>query len=307
MGSMESRRGRASRAWVRAVVGAGCVLAVAVAGGGAGGRADAGAAGTALAPGLEGVETFAFAIGGRGIAGDSTRRLRRYGLIVADGEDSPAERVAELRERGKVVLAYLSVGTIEDWRSWFDEAKPYRLGREPDWEGEWYARLADPGYRELIAGRVAPELLAKGFDGLFLDNTDMIETHRAQTDGMHALVSRLGALVHAEPGYLFAQNGDGTVGPMLDDLDGWNREDVTATYDFDRGRYRPTPRRERRAALRALTEIRAEGLLTTTADYTRRDPSRLARRAVENACAVGALPFVSDIGLTRVPERPRSC
>jgi hypothetical protein len=264
------------------------------------------AAGVAVPPELARVETFAFAIGGRGLAGNVARRFRRYDLVVADGEESSAAKVAVLRERGKVVLGYLSVGTIERWRSWYRDARRYRLEREPDWSGEWYAEVAAGGFRELIAGEVAPSILAKGFDGLFLDNTDMIETHGAQRRGMHELVARLGGLVHGG-GYLFAQNGDRSVGPMLDDLDGWNREDVTSTYDFDRDRYRPVPRGKRRAARRALREIGARGLLTTTADYTRRGRGRWVRRSVRSACRVGAVPFVSNIELSRVPRHPPRC
>src|SRR5205085_5495803 len=106
-----------------------------------------------------------------------------------------------------------------------------------------------------IAGRIAPALLHKGFDGLFLDNTDMIEAHPSQTAGMRALVRRLAAYVHARGRLLFAQNGEETIGPLLRSYDGWNREDVSATYDFSRHRYVMQPRPAVRAAQAALRRI----------------------------------------------------
>ena len=279
-------------------------------------------------PALDRVESFAFAIGGKGLAGNVQKRFRDYDLIVADGEETRAKKIAALQAQGKVVLGYLSVGTIEKWRGWYPQAKGFRLEKEPDWRGEWYADTAASGFRDLIVGQVAPGFLAKGFDGVFLDNTDMIETHPGRSDGMYALIkglrelldsptarpavgSTLGAAASGVAGaqvrYLFAQNGDSTVGPMLDDLDGWNREDVTHTYDFDRDRYAAVPRPQRRSAKSALREIKAAGKLTTATDYTRRGRGRRVNRSIRGACRVGAVPFVSNIELSRIPRRAPRC
>ena len=42
----------------------------------------------------------------------------------------------------------------------------------------------------------------------------------------------------------------------------------------------------------------ARGLVTTSADYTRAGDDDAVAEAVANACSVGALPYVGDIGLT---------
>ena len=49
------------------------------------------------------------------------------------------------------MLAYLSVGTIERYRSWYRAARPYRLDLWGDW-GEWYADTSKAGFRRLISG-----------------------------------------------------------------------------------------------------------------------------------------------------------
>jgi hypothetical protein len=251
---------------------------------------------------LAAARTWAFAIGD----GAAARDLARYDLVVVDAADTPAGRVALLRRGGAVVLGYLSVGTIERGRPWFTAAAPYRLELWEDW-GEWYADTSNAAFRRLIADRVAPSLLAKGFDGLFLDNVDMIETHPRQAEGMRALVAALGRRVRARRGFLFAQNGEDVLGPMLTWLDGWNREDVTGTYDFDADRYAVQPPGEIRAAQAALRRIRRAGLLVTATDYVAAGDRAGAERARRNACAAGALPYVSDIGLRRVPKVPLRC
>jgi hypothetical protein len=122
---------------------------------------------------------------------------------------------------------------------------------------------------------------------------------------MRLLVAALDRV--SDDGLLFTQNGEEVIGPMLTHYDGWNREDVTRTYDFERRRYVPVPRSERRAARHALRRIRRRGLLVTASDYVARGDSRARRAAVRAACGAGALPFVTDIGLRRLPRRPYRC
>jgi hypothetical protein len=123
---------------------------------------------------------------------------------------------------------------------------------------------------------------------------------------MRKLVRRLGRSVHRRGGLLFAQNGEHSIGPLLPVLDGWNREDVTWTYSFKRRRYVHVPASEVAAAQAALARIGAAGLLVTSSDYTAGDAAS-EQEAVANACAAGAVPFVSDIALRRLPAAPLTC
>ncbi len=255
---------------------------------------------------LDDAGSFAFAIGEGTLSGDYVRRLAPFDLVVVDGVEARRSQVKALRDSGKVVLAYVSVGTIERYRAWYGAARPYRLDLWGDW-GEWYADTSRAGFRRLITRRVAPNILRKGFDGLFLDNVDMIGDHPRQRRGMHRLVAALGRMVHRRDGYLFAQNGEGVIGPMLRHLDGWNREDVSRTYSFERRRYVPVSPADHRAALRALRRIRGRGLLVTATDYVKRGDTRATRAAAKAACDVGALPYASDIDLKRVPRQAMRC
>jgi uncharacterized protein (TIGR01370 family) len=260
--------------------------------------------------------SFAFAIGNGMLAGGPVQvadRLGGFGLVVVDGELATGAEVAALRARGATVLAYLSVGTIEKWRSWYRRIKRFRLGAWADWKDEWFADVSRAKLRRAIAGRIAPRLLAKGFDGLFLDNVDMVETrnHIPQRPGMRALVSQLADLVHSRGLLLFTQNGHWGLEKLglLDALDGWNREDVSWTYDFDGHRYVPQRPGARRAALAELRDMAARGLITTATDYTPAGDERAEAESIKHACSAGALPYVSDIGLTarRLPRTPLAC
>jgi hypothetical protein len=117
-------------------------------------------------------------------------------------------------------------------------------------------------------------------------------------------VSGLSQLVKRTGGLLFAQNGDAFELSLAPLLDGWNREDVTFTYDFDNNRYIRTPKADHQEALKALQAMKAAGLLVTATDYVKSATSANVKEAVKVARGVGALPYVSDIDLARVPARP---
>ena len=263
----------------------------------------------AVEPRLAGVRSWAFAIGSGDLSGNLAARYAAFDLVVVDGQQASRAQVAALRSRGRLVLGYLDVGTIEPCRPWFARARRHRLEFWPDW-GEWFADVSKPGYRRLML-HVAKGMLAKGFDGLFLDNVDMISTHPRQRAGMHKLVRALASIVHRPAagrlGLLFAQNGDEVIGPMLGFLDGWNREDVTWTYDFAQHRYVHQPLAVVRADLGALRRIRRAGLFVTATDYVAAHDKAAVAEAVRNACSAGALPYVSDINLERVPASALRC
>jgi uncharacterized protein (TIGR01370 family) len=254
----------------------------------------------------DGPRSFALALGADLTDSLTRRQLVEHDLVVVDGTDPTPEEVAMVRRTGTIVLGYLSVGTLEPGRPWFAEAERegWLLDRWEQWD-EWYANVADPGLRTLLID-VAADVLATGVDGLFLDNTDLGDTHPDQRAAMAALVAEIDALVGPER-LLFAQNGDPVDAGLVDHLDGWNREDVTFTWDAAASAYVPTADDDRTDALEQLQALHDEGLLVTATDYLPELAPELVAETIANACGVGALPFAADIDLTQVPEPPLTC
>ncbi len=251
---------------------------------------------------LSSVETWAFAVGDGSLDGSADEVCERWGgydLLVIDAEDASPGVIAALQHSGTIVLGYMSVGTIEPWRSWYPQLRPYALDPMDDWD-EYYTDISQAGCRTALLG-IAAEQLDKGFDGLFLDNVDMIETHPGLADEMASVVGDLARITHDRGGLLFAQNGAPVLGDIVGSLDGWNREDVTWTYDFGTADYRRVEEREHRTALAEIERMRSRGLLVLSTDYTEGDRASLDE-CVQVAVGAGALPYVSDITLSRVPR-----
>jgi uncharacterized protein (TIGR01370 family) len=246
-------------------------------------------------------KTFALALGSTFDAAT----LGQYNVVVIDGQDAQSQLISELHNRGTIVLGYVSVGTLEPYRPWFSEAKDagYILKYWPQWD-EYYAKVSEAGYRDLLL-RQTSRFLAKGFDGLFMDNTDMIVDYPDQKAGMIEMIRQFSVQLGNDR-LLFSQNGDEVVSNWAQYLQGWNHESVSTSYNFDTKTYlKSNP--ETAAILARLRSFKSAGKFVSTTDYTSAGDSATEATAIANACAVGAVPFVSNIQLNRLPTIPLRC
>ena len=103
---------------------------------------------------------------------------------------------------GALVLAYLSVGTVERWRHYAAGVpRSWTLGAVDGWPGERFVDARKAGWRVLMA-REAQTLAAASYDGLYLD---VAELHPRTATGVVKLVE---GLSDAAPDLLLvAQNG----------------------------------------------------------------------------------------------------
>jgi uncharacterized protein (TIGR01370 family) len=220
------------------------------------------------------------------------------GLRDADGDETAARaRLAAARATGALVLAYLSVGTVEDWRPYAREVPlEWTFGPMPGWPGERLVDARAEGWRRIMA-REAAGLEELGFDGLFLDNLDVAEDRPETQDAIVALVEEVRAAVGAS--LLIAQNGLATIDRLP--VDGVSREDTWSRWED--GRYRASAPGETAAIVAALRRQRARGLVVLTLDYTEPgDPE--AGAIVRRSRAAGFVPAVSVLALDRAPHAP---
>jgi cysteinyl-tRNA synthetase len=107
--------------------------------------------------------------------------------IVIDASYSDEERwsaddVAAIRagKPGRKVIAYLSIGEAENYRSywrkdWATNAPAFLLDENPEWKGDFRVKYWQPAWQQLILPEV-DKVMAAGFDGVYLDIVDGFET-----------------------------------------------------------------------------------------------------------------------------------
>ena len=103
--------------------------------------------------------------------------------------------------QNRKVIAYLSIGEAEDYRTYWrrewdanHDGKPdagapaFLLGENPEWKGNYRVKYWQTNWQQIILAEVDRTLLA-GFDGVYLDIVDAFETF--ERDGKNFVDDRI--------------------------------------------------------------------------------------------------------------------
>jgi len=102
----------------------------------------------------------------------NTEAFEPYSLVVLDSDTYPT--LEPLKERGKTLLGYMSLGSISADRSWYPKVKEagVLIGEDKNFPGSYTVDVRNSRWTKEVIEKVIPQILHKGFDGLFLDTID---------------------------------------------------------------------------------------------------------------------------------------
>ena len=165
--------------------------------------------------------------------------VRDYGVIVVDAQFLSEEDIKKLREQGnEFILSYINVGSLEEFRPYYEEFADLALGEYEHWEDEQWVDAGNEKWQAFILETLAPELLAKGIDGFFVDNCDVYyqfptdEILQGLADMMSGLVAT-GKQVIINGGDVFLDAYTEKLGEWYDVVTGINQEMVFTWMDYD--------------------------------------------------------------------------
>lgn len=244
---------------------------------------------------LHGADSFAAILSERAEFDD----LVGFDVVILDPDAYEPDDLTALREAGVVTLGYVNIGEVEDWRSHAQSVDPsWVLGENPAWPGHRFVDARQPGWRQLVVGTVAQDVVAKQFDGLFLDMADVAAPalFPETADGVVSLVE---ALREAYPTHAMVMNrGLFLLDRLEPALDGLLVEGVWARLDPD-GTYVRTPAAETDLLISALRTMREAGGGAFAVDYA--DTDRL-RAHVLDAARRARLPVYVGLRALGGPE-----
>ena len=118
-----------------------------------------------------------------GIDGVEAARTNGYSLAVIDAQAFTPEQIATMKSYGTTVVSYLNVGSLEQSRPYYEEMSSYSLGVRENWPDEVWMDCSNPDWQNYVTGTLAQQLVDKGVDGFFIDNTDVYTAY--PTDEMY--------------------------------------------------------------------------------------------------------------------------
>lgn len=239
---------------------------------------------------------------------------RQYDLLVL--EPDHARPLAPLRRPGALAIGYISLGEVEKRRP-FAAALANAgalLAANPHWPDARYADLRHPRWRAEVLDRLVPTIMARGYNGIFIDTLDNAEAmERADPIGRAGMIDAAASLVRAiherfPAAIIVINRGYALLPQVADAIDGVLGEAMATRWNFaTRGydRLSDTDWQWQAERLRAA-KAKNPALALLTLDYW--DPADAAgvRALYTRERAAGFVPYVSVLALDRIlPEPPR--
>lgn len=200
-------------------------------------------------------------------------RFAPYQTVVIDAAYFTAEEITALHKAGHTVFSYLNIGSLEDFRPYYDRFCDQTLAPYENWEGERWMNVADTGWQTYVTGTLAADLIRKGVDGFFVDNCDVYYLYptEAMFLGLTAILqplraSGLSVVINGGDTYVtaYAQR----FGTLAGILTGVNQESVFSSIDFDRGVFGHAAPDDRDYFTAYLQQVAALGGTVYLLEYT---------------------------------------
>ena len=235
-----------------------------------------------------------------------------YGLVVLDSENHPSLR--PLRAQGKTLLGYISLGEVEQHRSWYAKVRQWGILKDenPDWKGSYFVDVRDSRWSSLVIETLVPMILKRGFHGIFLDTLDNpihLESMEPQKNkGMTAAAARLVRAIRQRfPNIPIMMNRAYQLLPEVErDIDIELGESVYADYDFGKKVYRRvnTADYEQQVLWLKAAKVRHPALRVMTLDYWNPDDAAGIQQIYAVERANGFSPYVATVELDRIVTEP---
>ncbi len=170
-----------------------------------------------------------------GASPEAAARLTGYGLVVVDADGMDKALVDLLRRNNDQVYSYLSIGSLEEFRSFYPAFRDQTLGPYENWDGEWWMDVSGKAWQEHLV-KQAERYNSMGVDGLFLDNADVYaqyprpEIYQGLLEIFRSL-HRLGMPMIVNGGDVFVKKALVSDG-LQQVLQGVNQESVFTSINF---------------------------------------------------------------------------
>lgn len=220
-------------------------------------------------------------------------------ILVIDAQYYTSEQLQEIKENRNVkkIYSYLNVGSLEDFRPYYDSFKDIALAPYENWEGEYWVDVTDKDWQNLIAGTIAPTLVRGGVDGIFVDNLDVYylyptdEIYNAITEILTSLKSwRRPVIINGGNDYVTRYLDEN--GKIADLFDGVCQESVYTSVNWDDGSFIESSDDDREYFLDYLASVKKEGKKVYVIEYTK--DQALSDKIKAECSKQGYSVFISD-------------
>ncbi len=236
-----------------------------------------------------------------GAGSEALERMAEYDTVVLDAQYFTPEEIRGLQASGSKVYSYLNVGSVENFRDYYDKYVSLTIGEYEHWEEERWVDVSAEDWQIFLLEELAPEILDKGVDGFFVDNADVY--YYRQTEEIYEGLNTIFQGLQAMDTYVCINGGDTYVmeyldegGSLADIADAVNQESVFGRILWDAGKFGRNDPEEREFFQEYVERVAAEGGHVYLLEYT--EDTSLMKEIRDYCLAHGFRYFITgDLGL----------
>lgn len=167
--------------------------------------------------------------------------ISEYETVVIDAQFFTQKDIASLKKQGCTVYSYINVGSVENFRDYYDSYSDLTLGTYENWDEERWVDVSSDRWKKFMA-TLADELSDKGIDGFFVDNCDVYYVYPTDDifEGLTGILENL--MQYDKP--VIINGGDTYVIKYMEIygsperiMTGVNQESVWSRINFDTGEF----------------------------------------------------------------------
>lgn len=104
---------------------------------------------------------------------NNTEGFENYNYISLELDEFSDEKIQQLNNKNKKVFAYLNVGSLENYRSYYNDFKNITIGEYENWEDESWIDVSNTNWQNYVVNTIAKSFKNRGVFGVYMDNVDV--------------------------------------------------------------------------------------------------------------------------------------
>lgn len=211
------------------------------------------------------------------IGTDNIDKIKGYNVVVVEPASIDIGGVESLHKTNEKIYAYLNIGSLENYRPYFNEFKEKTLGLYENWEDEYWMDVSDIAWQNLIVDKLGRDIVDKGFDGFFIDNCDVYYYYPNEEifNGLSSILQGLRSLNMTKKYKIdiIINGGDTFVSKCIENktatelFDGVNQECVFTDIDFENKTYKEKNESDRGYFKEYLSNVKKHRLEVYLIEY----------------------------------------
>ena len=211
------------------------------------------------------------------IGADNINKIKGYNVVVVEPASIDIGGVESLHKTNEKIYAYLNIGSLENYRPYFNEFKEKTLGLYENWEDEYWMDVSDIAWQNLIVDKLGRDIVDKGFDGFFIDNCDVYYYYPTEEifNGLSSILQGLRSLNMTKKYKIdiIINGGDTFVSRCIENkiatelFDGVNQECVFTDIDFENKTYKEKNESDRGYFKEYLSNVKKHRLEVYLIEY----------------------------------------